>query len=219
MDWVSSGFLEFGVFFGVPLFVEAMLPERAFDWVIKVGTFAIEVLKHVRARIALLSFELRRIWFGVSFTTPSKLTMMFSYMRAIAFYTFGSLDIAYPCWMTPLPTILALRNTRIHVGALHCCDDTSYIETSVNNFLSVVTVLGILYVNPDNSHVRFRGDHNMRFWCEDNIIKNMIVLEDAFNIFRRDMSVGFVDKVWDAHNFKIGLWLRELERRNAIYHK
>jgi len=37
----------------------------------------------------------------------------------------------------------------------------------------------------------------------------MIVLEDAFNIFRRDMNVGFVDKVWDAHNFKIGLRLRE----------
>jgi len=62
-----------------------------------VGTFAIEALEYVRARITLLSFKPKRIQFGVSFTTPSKLTMMFSHMRAIAFYTFGSLDTAYLC--------------------------------------------------------------------------------------------------------------------------
>jgi len=33
----------------------------------------------------------------------------------------------------------------------------------------------------------------------------MIVLEDVFNILRRDMSVGLVDKVRGAHNFKVGL--------------
>jgi len=32
-------------------------------------------------------------------------------MRAVAFYAFGSLDIANPCQMTPLPTILALKDT------------------------------------------------------------------------------------------------------------
>ena len=122
------------------------------------GTSAVKALEHVRARVALLSFRPKRVRFGGSFTTPSKLAMMFSYMRAIAFYTFGSLDMAYPCQMTPLPTILALRDTRIHVGTSHCCNDTSYIETSVNNFLSIVTVSSIPYVNPDNSHVQFRKD-------------------------------------------------------------
>jgi len=118
-----------------------------------VGTFAIEALEHVRARITLLSFEPRRIQFGISFTTPSKLVMMFSHMRAIAFYAFGSLDMAYPCQMTPLPTILALKDTRIHVSASHHHNDTFYIEMSVNNFLSIITILGIPYVNPGNSHV------------------------------------------------------------------
>jgi len=79
-------------------------------------------------------------------------------MRAIAFYAFRSLDIANPCQMTSLPTILALRNTRIHVGAPHHRNDTSYIEAPVNNFLSIVTILDIPYINPDDSHVRFRGD-------------------------------------------------------------
>jgi len=98
--------------------------------------------------------------------------------------------------MIPLPTILTLRNTRIYVGAPYHCSDTSYIEAPVNNFLSIATVLGIPYVNPDNSHVRFRGDlDNAWFWCEDDIIKDMIVLEDTFNIFRRDMNLGFVNKV------------------------
>jgi len=44
----------------------------------------------------------------------------------------------------------------------------------------------------------------------------MIVFKNAFNIFRRDMNVGFVNKVWDAHNFKVGLRLRELGGENAI---
>ena len=60
--------------------------------------------------------------------------------------------------MTLLLTVLALRNTRIHVGTSHYCNDTSYIETSVNNFLCIVTILGIPYVNPDNSYVQFKGD-------------------------------------------------------------
>jgi len=60
--------------------------------------------------------------------------------------------------MTPLSTILALRDTRIHVGTSHHCNDTSYIEMPVNDFLSIVTILGIPYVNPDDSHVQFRGD-------------------------------------------------------------
>ena len=79
-------------------------------------------------------------------------------MRAVAFYAFGFLDIANLCQMTSLPTILALNDTRIYIGATHCHNGTSYIETPVNNFLSIVTVLGILYINPENSHVRFRGD-------------------------------------------------------------
>jgi len=74
-------------------------------------------------------------------------------MRAIAFYAFGSLDIANPYQMTLLPTILALRDTRIHIGTPHCHNDTFYIEMPINNFLSIVTVLGIPYVNPDDSHV------------------------------------------------------------------
>ena len=74
-------------------------------------------------------------------------------MRAIAFYVFGSLDMAYSCQMTPLPTVLTLRDTRIYVGVSHCCDNTFYIEMFVNNFLHIVTVLGIPYVNSDNSHV------------------------------------------------------------------
>jgi len=123
-----------------------------------VGTFVVKALERIRARVTLLSFELRRVQFGISFTIPSKLVMIFSQMRAILFYIFGSLDTAYPCQMTPLPTILALRDTRIHVGTTHCCNNTSYIETSVNNFLNIVTILGIPYVNPDNSHVRFRRD-------------------------------------------------------------
>jgi len=30
----------------------------------------------------------------------------------------------------------------------------------------------------------------------------MIVLEDTFNIFRRDTNVGFVNKVWNAYDLR-----------------
>ena len=61
------------------------------------GTSAVKALEHVRARVTLLSFGPRRVQFGVSFTTLSKLMMMFSHMRAVVFYAFGSLDMAYSC--------------------------------------------------------------------------------------------------------------------------
>jgi len=45
MDWILSGFLKFRVFFGVPLLVKVMLPERIVDRVRLVVALAIEAFE------------------------------------------------------------------------------------------------------------------------------------------------------------------------------
>ena len=57
MDQIPSGFLKFRIFFEVPLLVELMFPERAFDRVCLVIVFAVKTLEEIRAWFALFSFE------------------------------------------------------------------------------------------------------------------------------------------------------------------
>jgi len=37
--------------------------------------------------------------------------------------------------MFPLPTVLALRNTRVHIGTPNCHDEAPCVEASVNDLL------------------------------------------------------------------------------------
>jgi len=58
-------------------------------------------------------------------------------MRTIVFGTFGPLNTANPCYITLLPTILALRDIWVYVGFPHHCNDISYIESSIDDFLAL----------------------------------------------------------------------------------
>jgi len=51
--------------------------------------------------------------------------------------TLGPLDMTYPGHVTPLPTILALWYTWVHVGSSYSSDEASDIEASVDDFLSI----------------------------------------------------------------------------------
>ena len=55
--------------------------------------------------------------------------------------------------MTPLPTILTLRDTRVHVSTSNCSDYVSNVETPVDKFLGIVTILVVPNVDPDYYHV------------------------------------------------------------------
>ena len=48
-------------------------------------SFAIGALEHMRARFALLGFESWWIYFIVGFAAPTKLSVMFRLVRAVAF--------------------------------------------------------------------------------------------------------------------------------------
>jgi len=99
---------------------------------------------------------MRRVDLFVCFAIPCKLMVVLGLVRAIALNTFGSLDMAGQCHMSPLPAVLALRNARIHVGSLNCCNVPSYIEVPVNKTLSLTTTLNIPNVNPKDRHIGLR---------------------------------------------------------------
>ena len=50
--------------------------------------------------------------------------------------------------MTPLPTILAEWDPRVHVRTSDGCDMVSYIETSVNKHFRILTTLNVPDVDP-----------------------------------------------------------------------
>ena len=80
---------------------------------------------------------------------------MFNSIRAIAFLAFITVNMASKSGMTPLPTILALENTRIYVGSSNSSNMMSYIETSVNKAFSFHIILRIPGIDLNDSHIRF----------------------------------------------------------------
>jgi len=91
--------------------------------------------------------------------------------------------MAYSCYMTPFPTILALRNSWIHISSLNCSNEASYIEASVYDLFCIRTTLRVPNVDPDDRHVGFRGNlDDVRSRSEDDVVKDVVTSENAFNI-------------------------------------
>jgi len=57
---------------------------------------------------------------------------MFNFIKAIVFLVFETINIASKSGMIPLPSILVLRNTKVHICSSDSSNITSYIETFVN---------------------------------------------------------------------------------------
>ena len=60
--------------------------------------------------------------------------------------------------MSPLPAVLALGNSWIHVHASNCRNVVTYIEASIDEHFSIFATLDIPDVDPDYGHVRFGRD-------------------------------------------------------------
>ena len=73
-----SWFPELGVFFGVPLLIEVMFPERVLIEVSKVIVFAVKTFEQMGALFALLGLESREIDFVISFVTSCKILAVLS---------------------------------------------------------------------------------------------------------------------------------------------
>ena len=110
--------------------------------------------------------------FSLALQHHVKVTIVFSEIETITFHTFSFLNMTYSCHMSPLPTVLILWYAWIHIYISNCCDVATNIESSVNDFLSIWSVLSIPNVYPNDGHVglgRYLDD--MRFWCKDNVVE------------------------------------------------
>jgi len=57
------------------------------------------------------------------------------------------------CRVAPFPTVLTLRNARVHVHTINSSYVSSNIELAIDNVLCYRTTLGILDVDPNHHHV------------------------------------------------------------------
>jgi len=113
-------------------------------------------LKCVWTWFAFFCLKVRRIDLLVCFAISPKLMVVLSLVKTIAFDIFGFLDMAGQSCMSPLPAVLTLRNSWIHIGFLNCHDKPPYIKTPVYKTLSLTATLDIPNVNPNDQHIRLR---------------------------------------------------------------
>ena len=118
-------------------------------------TFAVGTLEGMETWFLLLCLKSRGISLLVSFTTPGKLSVMYRLVRATTFDTSHTLNSAHICSVTPLPTILTLWNSQIHIGTTNASDVLTNVETSADKFLGLCTTLGIPNVDHLDQHIRF----------------------------------------------------------------
>ena len=146
-------------------------------------TFVVKTFERVRARIALLSLKSGRVSLIISFTAPHKMLVMVSRMWTVILNGLGPLNMTYPCCVTLLPTILALRNTWVYICTLYSSDEGSNVEASIDDFLGIRLTLSVPNINPNDGHVGFRRDLNdVRLGCKDNVVKEMVTLENVFDL-------------------------------------
>ena len=137
--------------------------------------------------------------------------VIFWLVRSITLYIFWALNSARESWMTPLPTVFTLRNTRVCISYSNCCNISSDVETSINKAFSLDSALCIPNFDLHNGHIRLQQyfDYS-QFEDKSNVVKDMILLYHVFNIVWCDVLLGviaFMQIIWDADDLEIWLWL------------
>jgi len=86
----------------------------------------------VGAWFSFLGFQSWQVNLGVCFATPSEFLMMFGFVWTVVFDTFGTLDSAQRCCMSPLPAVFALWDARVHVGSPNGHNVVSDVEIPID---------------------------------------------------------------------------------------
>jgi len=121
---------------------------------------------------------------------------MFNLVRSITFDILGTLGLTHKNDMSPLPTILTLKSTWIHVCSTNSCNMTSYVEASVDKSLGRCTALWIPDINPNDRHIWFgRNFDNTWFRSNSNIIKDVSRLNDWLYYTWIDRYIGAFDVI------------------------
>ena len=118
-------------------------------------------------------------------------------MRSVTLYAFWALNSARESHMTPFSTVFTLRNARICISHSNCCNIPSDIETSINKAFSLDSALCIPNVDPHSSHIRLRRDFDHPwFGGKSNVVEDMILLYDVFDVVWCDMLLRIVASMW-----------------------
>jgi len=201
--------MDLSVFLLVPLSVKPMSLKGTWVWIYLMIALTVRAFEWMRIQFVFLCFKARRICLWVSFVTLAELTMVFRFVGPIVLDAFGPLDSTWECGMTPFPAVFILRNPRVYVSISNSHNEPTDIEASVNKSLGFTATLDIPYIDPNNCHVWFRR-HFDDAWFEykSNIVENLILLDDSFNIVwgKAILSIAMREKR-NTYNLEIRLWL------------
>ena len=98
------------ILFCVPFFIEVMSPKETNIKVSLMIAFVIQALEAVRIRFTMFGFESRYVSLKVCFAV-SEMSVMFNFVRAIAFDTPQILSTACKCDMSPFLAVFVLGNS------------------------------------------------------------------------------------------------------------
>ena len=140
----------------MPFIMEPMFPKQTQVGVHLVISMTVGALEGMWTWFTFFCLKARGISFLTHFAIPSKLTMVFSLMRAIALDALGALDTAGHSCMSPSLAILTLRDAKVYVGSSNSCNKLPYIEIPINKTFSLTSALNIPDVNPNNQYIRLR---------------------------------------------------------------
>ena len=139
-------------------------------------------------------------------------------MRPIALYTFDLLNMTNLCHVSPFLIIFTLWDSQIYICSLNCSNKAFYVKVSIDDLFHIGTVLNIPYVNPNNSHIRFKWDlDNSRLGYKYYIIKDIISFKNTFNFVRWNSYVWIFADEWDIYNLEVQFRLWTSQRGNLVH--
>ena len=139
----------------------------------------------------------------VSFTTPSKLSVMDGLVGTITLHIFCTLNSACTHWITPLPTIFTLWDPEVHICTSNSGDVSTNIEAPIDKALGLHSALYIPNVYSYDRHVWFwwNLDHS-GFRGQNNIIEDMISLDSTFNLVWCDTGISILKDIENTNDLE-----------------
>ena len=137
----------------MPFVVKPMLPKQKLFRVCLVISTTVGAFECMWAWFIFLGFKTRWVDVVICFTIPTKLSVVFGFVWAVAFYALCSLNFAGKDGVFPLLVILTLEYPWVHVYPSNHSNVSSNIEVSIDKTLSLAPTLNVPNVYSDNGHI------------------------------------------------------------------
>jgi len=117
----------------MPLMIETVVPVWTTIAVCLMVAFAVHAFEDVWTWLAFLGGQ--TICFLVFHATSCFLSVVFGNVGSIALGAPRDMRVTAKCRMSPLPTVLTLRDTWVYVGTFDGNDESSNVEATIDNVL------------------------------------------------------------------------------------